>query len=197
MFRSLISTRTDSAADFPVNQYQWFRLTYSHRPDYSDGQVMNKPTAQNSIPSQAADECLSREETSPLDDKSIIFFDGVCGLCNRFVDSLLKHDTQNLFLFAPLQGETAQRRLSKNDTETLGSIVLWEQGRTFRRSTAVVRVLWKLGRVWACLGWGLWIVPKPLRDLGYKLVAVNRYRLFGKKETCRLPTPDELSRFLP
>ena len=148
---------------------------------------MNDPTTHNSIPSQTA---------APLDDKSIIFFDGVCGLCNRFVDSLLNRDTQNIFLFAPLQGETAHMLLTKNDTETLDSIVFWEQGRTFRRSTAVVRVLWKLGGVWAWLGWGLWIIPKPLRDLAYKLVAVNRYRLFGKKEACRLPTPEERSRFL-
>jgi len=158
---------------------------------------MNEPTTQNSISSQAAEEPLQGGETPPLDDKSIIFFDGVCGLCNRFVDSLLKRDTQNMFLFAPLQGETAHRLLSKSDTETLGSIVFWEQGRTFRRSTAVVRVFQKLGGVWACLGWGLWLVPKPLRDLGYKLVAANRYRLCGKKETCRLPTSQERSRFLP
>ena len=158
---------------------------------------MDEPTTQNSIPSQTAEEPLQGGETTLLDEKSIIFFDGVCGLCNRFVDSLLKRDTQNMFLFAPLQGETAHRLLSKSDTETLGSIVFWEQGRTFRRSTAVVRVFRKLGGVWACLGWGLWIVPKPLRDLGYKLVAVNRSRLFGRKETCRLPTPEERSRFLP
>ena len=157
---------------------------------------MNEPTTQNSIPSQTAEEQLQKGDTSPFDDKSIIFFDGVCGLCNRFVDSLLKRDTQNMFLFAPLQGETAHRLLSKSDTETLGSIVFWEQGRTFRRSTAVVRVFQNLGGVCACLGWGLWIVPKPLRDLGYKLVAANRYRLFGKKETCRLPTPQERDRFL-
>ena len=157
---------------------------------------MNDPTTQNSISSQAAEERLQEGETAPPDDKSVIFFDGVCGLCNRSVDSVLKRDTQNMFLFAPLQGETAQRLLSKNDTETLGSIVLWEQGRTFRRSAAVVRVLWKLGGVWAWLGWGLWIIPRPLRDLVYKLVAASRYRLFGKKETCRLPTPEERSRFL-
>ena len=157
---------------------------------------MGEPTTQNSIPSQTAEDRLQRAETASLDEKSIIFFDGVCGLCNRFVDSLLKRDTQAVFVFAPLQGETARKRLSKNDTETLGSIVLWEQGRTFRRSTAVVRVLWKLGGVWAWLGWGLWIIPKPLRDLTYKLVALSRYRLFGKKETCRLPTPEERSRFL-
>ena len=157
---------------------------------------MNQPTTQNSIPSQAVEEQLQEGDTSLFDDKSIIFFDGVCGLCNRFVDSLLKRDTQAVFLFAPLQGETAQTLLSKNDTETLDSIVFWERGKTFRRSTAVMRVLRKLSGIWACLGWGLWIIPKPLRDLGYKLVAVNRYRLFGKKETCRLPTPEERSRFL-
>lgn len=157
---------------------------------------MNDPTTHNSMPSQTAKVQL-QGKTAPLDDQSIIFFDGVCGLCNRFVDSLLKRDTQAVFLFAPLQGMTAQRLLSKSDTETLGSIVFWEQGRTFRRSTAVVRVFQKLGGKWACLGWGVWIVPKPLRDLAYKLVATNRYRLFGKKETCRLPTQEERDRFLP
>ncbi len=133
------------------------------------------------------------ETSSP----GIVFFDGVCGLCNRTVDFILSHDPRGAFLFAPLQGKTAQSRLTDADRQSLASLVLITEQGTYRRSSAVVRILWRLGGLWKLLGGLLWLVPRPLRDLGYRVVARNRYRLFGQTETCRFPTEKERARFLP
>ena len=127
----------------------------------------------------------------------IIFFDGVCGMCNAFVDFTIPLDRAGIFRFAPLQGETARQRLGADDVQSRASIVLLDEVGAHRRSTAVVRILQRLGGAWKVLGTLLWLVPWPLRDLGYKLVAAMRYRVFGKKDACRLPTPDESARFLP
>jgi predicted DCC family thiol-disulfide oxidoreductase YuxK len=131
------------------------------------------------------------------DGRPILFFDGVCGLCNRSVDFVLTRDRAGKLRFAPLQGETARRVLGAPDVESLKTVVLVDQRGTHRRSSAVVRVLWTLGGFWKAAGGLLWLVPKPLRELGYRFVARNRYRWFGRKESCRLPTADERGRFLP
>jgi len=126
----------------------------------------------------------------------IVFFDGVCGLCNSSVDFVLRHDRPGRLRFAPLQGEAAARLLPTADREDLGSLVLWDEGRMYRRSSAIVRILWRLGLFWRILGGLLWVVPAPLRNAGYRLVAALRYHMFGKKSVCRLPTPAERDRFL-
>ncbi|MBX3440462.1 MAG: DUF393 domain-containing protein [Planctomycetaceae bacterium] len=130
-------------------------------------------------------------------DPPIIFFDGVCGFCNRMVDFVLSHDRRGVFRFAPLQGETARALLPPADVESLDSVVLMLRGQTFRRSSASARILWELGPFWQIAGWLLWLIPLPLRDWGYRLVGKNRYRMFGKLEACRMPTPEERDRFLP
>ncbi len=130
-------------------------------------------------------------------ERPIVFFDGVCGLCNHLVDFILARDHHGLILLAPLQGETAQRLLPEADRGRVDTIVMLLNGRDYRRSAAVVRILWTLGGFWSFLGSLLWLIPLPLRNLGYRIVAGLRYRLFGKKETCRLPTPAELGRLLP
>lgn len=127
----------------------------------------------------------------------VLFFDGVCGLCNATVDRLLRWDHAGVLRFAPLQGETAARMLPESDVRGLASVVLVDEAGTHRRSDAIVRLLRHLGgghRVSAAV---LWVVPRPMRDLGYRLVAKTRYRIFGRKETCRLPTAQERERFLP
>lgn len=126
----------------------------------------------------------------------IVFFDGVCGLCNRFVDRLLRADRKRLFRFAPLQGSTAQGSLPAGMAEAMESIVYLRDGRILQRSDAVLRIVLDLG------GWrkvyGLsFMFPRGLRDRIYAWVARNRYRWFGKRETCRLPTAEERARFLP
>jgi len=150
-----------------------------------------------------------RSETGTVDDATshpILFFDGVCGLCNCFVDFLLVRDSQHLFRFAPLQGETAGRlidgELNPSDetsrpSRKISSVVLLDNGKQYRHSAAVVRILRRLGGGWRIAAGLLWAIPWPIRDAGYWLVAASRYRLFGKKETCRLPTAAERERFLP
>jgi predicted DCC family thiol-disulfide oxidoreductase YuxK len=127
----------------------------------------------------------------------IIFFDGVCGLCNRFVDFVLRRDPDGLFQFSPLQGQTAAERLAPGDTSDLKTVMVVDGNKTFRKSAAVIRVLRQLGGFWRIAAALIWLVPRPIRDLGYSWVANNRYAIFGKKETCRLPTAAERSRFLP
>ncbi len=139
------------------------------------------------------------EHRSPRTDAghSVVFFDGVCGLCNSSINFILARDTRGRFRFAPLQGETARQELPVGDIERLDTLVLHTATGTFRRSAAVVRILWGLPGIWPCLGSLLWTLPRPLRDVGYRIVSANRLSWFGKRETCRLPTPDERERFLP
>ncbi|WP_010584375.1 thiol-disulfide oxidoreductase DCC family protein [Schlesneria paludicola] len=129
--------------------------------------------------------------------RRILFFDGVCGLCNWSVDFVLRRDVNCDFQFAPLQGDTAKALLTPEDVNDLNTVVLLVGDRTYRKSAAVVRILWQLGPAWRCLGALLWLIPLPLRNLGYSIIARNRYHLFGKKESCRIPTAEERVRFLP
>lgn len=156
-----------------------------------NGRTMTAETAAESNIAANAD--AARTET----ERPIVFFDGVCGMCNHTVDFLLKHDRRQQLLFATLQGTTAKARLGPRDVASLSSIVFLAQGKAYRHSTAVTRILWRIGGVWRVLGAMLWLVPWPVRHLGYQLTAKLRYRLFGRKETCRMPTPAERARFLP
>ncbi len=126
----------------------------------------------------------------------ILYFDGVCGLCNTAVDFVLARDTLQRFRFAPLQGESARQNLLARDWERLDTLVLNTSQGQYRRSAAVVRILWNLPGIWPYVGAGLWLIPGPLRDLGYRWVSANRMEWFGQKATCRMPTPQERERFL-
>ena len=130
-------------------------------------------------------------------DMPVIFFDGVCGLCNTWVDFVLARDTERRFRFGPLQGETARDWLHLPPDAAFDSIMLVDAAGTHSKSTAVARIFIGLGGVWALCGWMLRVVPRPLRDWGYDFVARRRYRWFGKKESCRLPSPTERERFVP
>jgi len=129
-------------------------------------------------------------------DQPTVFFDGVCGLCNHSVDWLLAHDPEHKLRFAPLQGTTAREILDEEIRNRLDTLVLVRDGETFTRTAAVSRILITLGGRWRVLGGLLWIIPAPIRDLGYGTVSRLRYRLFGKHESCRLPTPQERGLFL-
>jgi predicted DCC family thiol-disulfide oxidoreductase YuxK len=137
------------------------------------------------------------ESLQALPQRPIVFFDGVCGFCNFWVDFMIARDPDGRLAFAPLQGETARQLLPEADRLQLHSLVLWTPQRAHRKSAAVVRILWRLGGGWMCLGGLLWLLPLPIRNLGYDVVARNRYRLFGKKDECRIPTPAERTRMLP
>jgi predicted DCC family thiol-disulfide oxidoreductase YuxK len=126
----------------------------------------------------------------------IVFFDGVCGLCNHTVDFLIARDHGARLKYAPLQGETAQQQLPEELRRQLNTLIFVRSGDVFVRSAAVVRILQQLGGFWSCVGGLLWLIPWPLRDLGYRIVSALRYRLFGKHESCRIPSPEERTRFL-
>jgi predicted DCC family thiol-disulfide oxidoreductase YuxK len=126
----------------------------------------------------------------------IIFFDGVCNLCNGFVDFLIRHDHKQRFLYASLQGETAATLLEQRDRESLSTVVYYDQGTVTRKSRAVIKIFSELGGVWRLLAI-LRVVPPPLADSIYNLISRNRYRWFGKRESCRLPTPQERALFRP
>ena len=121
-------------------------------------------------------------------DQPTVFFDGVCGLCNHTVNWLLAHD--------PEQGKTAGEMLDGEIRNRLDTLVFVRDGETFTRTAAVSRILITLGGRWHVLGGLLWIIPSPIRDLGYCVVSRLRYRLFGKHESCRLPSPQERAVFL-
>lgn len=127
----------------------------------------------------------------------ILYFDGYCNLCNWFIDFLIRRDTRQALRFTSLQGKTARDRLpAKYVGENIYTIVFEaEGGKIYTESAAALRALARLGGVWRMMLVVL-IVPWFLRDLVYRLVAVNRYRLFGRRETCRLPSPEERARFL-
>jgi predicted DCC family thiol-disulfide oxidoreductase YuxK len=126
---------------------------------------------------------------------AIIFFDGVCGLCNGFVDFILQIDSKKIFKFSPLQSEYAQKNLPQEYTQSLDSVVVVIDGKILKKGEAVMAVFNRLGGAWKILAL-TGMLPKSLMDSGYDLVASNRYKLFGKKETCRIPTPDERARFI-
>jgi predicted DCC family thiol-disulfide oxidoreductase YuxK len=124
-----------------------------------------------------------------------VFFDGVCGLCNQAVDFILAEDGESSFRFAPTQGETA-KSLDREEVSLGKSMALQDGDSIYTRSDAVLRIAAGLGGVWRILSW-LSIIPRPVRDLVYEGVQMNRYRVFGKKDSCRMPSPAERSRFLP
>jgi predicted DCC family thiol-disulfide oxidoreductase YuxK len=128
----------------------------------------------------------------------VLFFDGVCGLCNRLVQFVLARDRRRAFRFAPLQGGFAARELAPRgarpaDLETL--LVLTAEGDLLRKSRAVVFVLRELGGGWGAVA-RLAVLPAVLLDRAYDLVARTRYRLFGRLEACRVPTASERERFI-
>lgn len=153
-------------------------------------------TPQSSDNADAAASDHPPTEAASTDDQSIVFFDGVCGLCNRTVNFLMARDRDGVLRFAPLQGETAARLVPAEVRSDLNTFVFSDRGQLFYRSTAMARILMKIGGFWKLAGATMWLVPAPLRNLGYRGVAAIRYRLFGKSESCRMPTPDERARFL-
>ncbi len=127
--------------------------------------------------------------------RSVLLFDGVCNLCNGFVRFVIARDPAGQFEFAPLQSDAA-RRLLQGVTDPLpDSFVLVDNGQVLIRSAAALRVARGLSFPWS-LAYAFMAVPRPLRDWVYDFVASHRYRWFGRRDVCMVPTPELRSRFL-
>ncbi|AWE08164.1 thiol-disulfide oxidoreductase [Lysinibacillus sp. 2017] len=126
----------------------------------------------------------------------VILFDGECNLCDFSVQFILKRDPKGIFQFASLQSDAGIALLEKyNVPKNTESIVLIEDGQFFTESTAALKIARKLTGLWKWLSIAIF-VPKPIRDVIYKWIAKNRYKWFGKKEQCMLPTAEQKNRFL-
>ena len=132
----------------------------------------------------------------------IVLYDGVCGLCNRMTQFLLKHDKHDRFRFASLQSEFATTVLQRHgvdasDLDTVCVVLNYGEPneQVLKRSDAILHLGHELGGIWRIGAWAR-ILPRSLRDLIYNLVARNRYRVFGKYETCMLPEPQHRKKFL-
>tara|TARA_Y100000590_G_C15454982_1_gene914191 strand:- start:61 stop:447 length:387 start_codon:yes stop_codon:yes gene_type:complete len=126
---------------------------------------------------------------------NIIFFDGVCNLCDSFISFLVGLGLPQQMKIASLQGEKAKELLEEKERRELSSVLYLREGRTWRESTAVLYILSDLKWYFFPLKAFL-IIPSFLRDALYRYIAKNRYRWFGKRETCRMPTPAEKNHFL-
>jgi predicted DCC family thiol-disulfide oxidoreductase YuxK len=132
-----------------------------------------------------------------MHSKPIILFDGVCNLCNGAVQFVINHDPHGKFLFASLQSETGQQLLKQYQlplTE-FTSFILLQQNKIYTKSTAALQVAKQITGAWSCL-YIFMIVPRFIRDSVYNWIAQNRYRWFGKKDACMIPTPELKERFL-
>ena len=128
---------------------------------------------------------------------AIIIFDGVCNLCNASVDFVIRRDRKGYFQFTANQNETGRRILTEQglDPDDVSTVFLYENGKLYRKSTAALRIARKLPFPWM-LGYAFMIIPNFLRNIVYDFIARNRYKWMGKKETCRLPSPEEAARFV-
>lgn len=133
--------------------------------------------------------------------KHLVFYDGECGLCDHIVQILLKLDTGKKFVFAPLQGKTAEKLLKNvpNEVKSADSLILVtdyqrNERQLYLYGKAAFRILWLLGGAWKLLGWFSFL-PSSLYDWGYRLIARNRQRFFS--QVCYIPSETEKDRFLP
>lgn len=131
------------------------------------------------------------------EDDKVVLYDGVCKLCSAWVRFLIRFDRQQRFLLAPVQSKEGQAILAWYglSTEVFDTMLLLEGPRLFTKSTAVLRVLWRLPMPWSSLAI-VWLVPWFIRDWAYQGIALNRYALFGRHDHCELPEADHAKRFL-
>ena len=139
----------------------------------------------------------AEEDASADHPDKILFYDGVCGLCNKLVQRVVAADTARVFRYAPLQGETAAR-LRERYPDIPGEIdtmVYLEHGEVYTRAHAVMRASGQLGFPYRVLSWFQWL-PRFLVNPVYNLVAKTRYRLFGQYDECKIPSPEERQLFM-
>lgn len=131
--------------------------------------------------------------------KKIIFFDGVCNLCNGFIDFVIKRDKQKKIFYCSLQSPVAKQILKKHNItigENFSTIFFYENGKVYNRSRAILYILKNLSQGYKILAYALLLIPNFLRNFVYFYISKYRYKLFGEKETCRMPSQDERNQFL-
>lgn len=140
---------------------------------------------------------------------AVVLFDGVCNFCDASVNFIIEHDKASYFKFAPLQSEEGTRLANKygfesatardetvqSDLIPIDSVILIEDDKEYTHSTAALRILRRLGAPWSWF-YVFAVVPRPVRDWAYRLFARYRYRIFGRKDQCMLPSPEVRARFL-
>lgn len=129
--------------------------------------------------------------------KQIILFDGVCNFCNYWVNFIIDRDKQQIFKFAALQSNAGQKLLKEFnlDTTNFDTFILVSGNHHYTKSTAALKIASKLNYPIKII-YSFMIIPKPIRDFVYSLIANNRYKLFGKRDVCRIPTEEEKSKFV-
>lgn len=130
------------------------------------------------------------------DTSNVVFFDGVCNLCNKSVNFLIRVDKKKKLKYSSLQSHYAKSNLDTTTDELMNSIVFLTNGKEYRRSKAVLKILITLGGFYKFTGLLFSIFPSFFLDVFYNLVAKNRYKAFGKKDTCRIPKKEEQSFFI-
>ena len=141
-----------------------------------------------------------QEQTRPpliQPGERVVLFDGVCKLCNGWAKFLIRHDAEQRFRLASVQSVEGQALLAWGGlpTERFDTMALIEDGQMLLRSDAVLRIVAQLPKPWRWLAW-LRLIPQPARDWCYDRIALNRYRLFGRYDSCLIPNADHARRFL-
>lgn len=128
---------------------------------------------------------------------SIILFDGVCNFCNSSVNKIIRHDKKNRFKFAALQSEIGKKLLKKYpiDSSKIDSIILIENNTAFIKSTAILKISKHMSGLYP-LAYGFMIIPAFIRNIVYDFIAKNRYKWWGKKDNCMIPTQEVKSKFI-
>jgi len=131
------------------------------------------------------------------EDKPVVLFDGVCNYCNAMINFIIRQDKKKKYLFATLQSEFGRRLLHQWNlpVNSFDSFLVFDNGKLYSKSTAALRLYNQLPWYWK---WTqlFWIFPKFLRDAVYNVIARNRYKWFGKKDECMVPSPEIKERFL-
>lgn len=128
---------------------------------------------------------------------AVVLFDGVCNFCNNQINFIIRHDKNDYFRFAALQSDIGKKILSDHGVlmPDLDTFILVENGKTYDRTTAALRVAKNLNGLWPMM-YAFIIVPPFIRDIAYKIISKNRYKWWGEKESCMIPTPEVRAKFL-
>ena len=136
---------------------------------------------------------------------AVVLFDGLCNFCDASVQFIIEHDSAGYFKFAPLQSDAGRELAAKyglkfdpeakHEGISIDSLILIEDGKAYTHSTGALRIARHLDRPWSW-AYPLIFVPRPVRDFFYRTFAKYRYRMFGRKTECMIPTPEVRARFL-